>query len=55
MYSGFKVQNHEPASQEFLILKKAKWLNVVVGWFRWHFFNCCSSHTVIASGLDFTM
>lgn len=24
VYSGFKVQSHEPASHEFLILKKVK-------------------------------
>lgn len=54
MYSGFKVQNHEPASQEFLILKKMKWLNVVGGG-QMALSECCSSHTLIASGLDFTM
>ena len=50
VYYGLKDQNYEPTSQEFLILKEMKWVNGIVGCFRWHFFYCCSSHTVIASG-----
>jgi len=55
VYYGFKDQNYEPTPQEFLILMKMKWVNGIVGWFRWHFFYCCSSHTIIASGLVSTM
>ena len=55
VYYGLKDQNYEPTSQEFLILKEMKWVNGIVGCFRWHFFYCCSSHTVIASGPASTM